>query len=506
MGTNLLPSVDSDTKQLRDDIRARIAANLSDPATVEGAAVAAALDSGGSPRTNVSGNAFLGAAVALVEGNQSFAIQATGDSTTVPDTAWFRLLANSVAARFPALVHQYRKWNESTLDFDQPVVLNAPADATRRALVMAAGTSSQRSGPQSPGPNVTGDLDARVNLRMPSYVPGETQAIIGKWTNDASRSWLLLITSTGTLRYSAYNADGSTLVDKISSAPVALADNTDAWIRVVHDVDNGASGNDVKFYTSTDGTTWTQVGTTQTATGVVALNPSTSRYIVGHRGSNSLTAGTKIYAIQVRDGINGPNIVPIMPEHWARSIGQYEPTLEGTPVVTWLMAGRSGGGLGYDYQTPFDTPAGTTASYLTQYMRHMSPNYGQLVTFFSSSHNDYQVRNALWASRLSAWVTGVTADKPTSARIVLTQNPRTVADPGTDGHRARRALTLAWADQSAGVDVIDTYQAFANDGRALSTLVNPADGVHPTGAGYQVWAAAVQSELNAALARVTPTA
>ena len=99
----------------------------------------------------------------------------------------------------------------------------------------------------------------------------------------------------------------------------------------------------------------------------------------------------------------------------------------------------------------------------------------------------------------------MTSDKPTSARIVLTQNPRTVADAGTDGHRARRGLTLAWAGQTAGVDVVDTNHAFLNDGRALSALVNPTDGVHPTGDGYQVWASAVQGELDAALARVTTT-
>ncbi|NQX23313.1 GDSL-type esterase/lipase family protein [Curtobacterium sp. VKM Ac-2852] len=41
MGTNLLPSVDSDTLQLPDEVRARITANLGDVATPEGAEVAA---------------------------------------------------------------------------------------------------------------------------------------------------------------------------------------------------------------------------------------------------------------------------------------------------------------------------------------------------------------------------------------------------------------------------------------------------------------------------------
>lgn len=497
MGSPLLPSVDSDTKQFPAAVRQRIADNLKDPTTVEGGALYSA-------RNRSTGATLLGAATALTEGNSSFAIQATGDSTTVPDTAWFRLLANAAAARYPNLLHQYRKWNETIVDFDAPINLNT-VSGPRRAIVIASGTSSQRSGPQHAGPNVAADLDVRINLRMPSYAPGETQAIAGKWTLDSSRSWLLLIGPTGVLRYNWFNADGSTAGDKVASVAVSIADNTDAWLRVVHDVDNGASGNDIRFYTSTDGVAWTQVGTTVTTAGVATIFPSTSRYKLASRGSNALTAGTRIYEVQVRDGINGPNLVPNLPEHWARSIGQYEPTLEGTPIVTWLMAGRSGGGLGYDYNTPIDSPAGFSAYYLTQYQRQMSPNFGQLATFFSTGHNEYDSGSALWAARLGSWVNGVTADKPMSARIVLTQNPRIESVAYPDGHKKRRAQTLAWARQFPGVDTIDTWQAFLNDGRALNILVNPADGVHPTGPGYQVWANAILAELDAALSRVTAT-
>lgn len=54
MGTNLIPSVDSDTKQLHDDVRARIAANLADPATAEGAAILAAQAATPSVRSSVT--------------------------------------------------------------------------------------------------------------------------------------------------------------------------------------------------------------------------------------------------------------------------------------------------------------------------------------------------------------------------------------------------------------------------------------------------------------------
>lgn len=472
---------------------------------IEAGVAEALAAAGGLTKWRPTGDSLMGAATALVEGDQSFAIQAVGDSTTVPDTAWFRLLANHTATQFPELAHQYRKWNETTADFDRPVALNTPSNATKRAIVFAAGTSSQRSGPQTPGANVTGDLDVRVSMKLPSWQPGETQAIAGKWTNDASRSWLLLLSSTGNLRYNWFDAAGTTVGDKSSTVTIAAAANTELWVRVVHDVDNGAAGNDVKFYTSTDGVTWTQLGTTITTAGTTSLYASTSRYTLGKRGSNSLSEGARVYEVQIRDGINGPCVAPVMPELWARSIGAYEPTLEGAPVVTWLMAGRSGGGLGYDWQTPIDSPAGFTAYYLTQYQRHMSPNFGQLATFFSTSHNEYNSTGTLWATRLANWVDGVTADKPATSRIVLTQNPRveSVAEPA--GHKKRRAQTLAWAQRYPGVDVIDTWQAFLLDGRPLSTLVNPADGVHPTGPGYQVWANAIQAELDAAIARVFHT-
>jgi lysophospholipase L1-like esterase len=54
MGTNLIPSVDSDTKQLPDAVRARIAENLADAETPEGAAIVVAVAAGVGPAASVS--------------------------------------------------------------------------------------------------------------------------------------------------------------------------------------------------------------------------------------------------------------------------------------------------------------------------------------------------------------------------------------------------------------------------------------------------------------------
>lgn len=70
MGTNLLPSLDSDTMQLPDAVRDRIAANLADPATPEGAVLAAAV-----PRLQLAGRwyGFLGDSITNGSSASNFA-------------------------------------------------------------------------------------------------------------------------------------------------------------------------------------------------------------------------------------------------------------------------------------------------------------------------------------------------------------------------------------------------------------------------------------------------
>lgn len=438
------------------------------------------------------GDSLLGAATALKLAYNSFGIQATGDSTTTPDTAWFRLTANTITAAYPALTHHYRKWNDTTQDFDRPIVLNAGAAGTR-AMVMATGGT--RVGVRFDGAtNITSDLDVRINLNSPNFATGSSQVFAAKY--DTDMSWYCQIGGDGKLYYN-WSTDGTTFVGiKASTALIPLTVNTDGWLRVVHDVDNGASGNDVKFYTSTDGTNWTQLGSTVTTAGVTSRFASTSRYSLGARASSStpVVDGTKIYEIQIRDGINGPSVVPYLPDMWETTIGTGIPTFTGAPVVTWIMSGQSGAGLGYD---------ASTVGYLSDpvRMKKMSPHFNQLAMFFSTSHNDYNMHGNLWATKYSTWMNALTVDKPLTSRIVLTQNPRT-GTPGTDpGPKIRRGEMLAWAQRAAGVDYIDTYQAFVADGRPMTDLVG--DTIHPTDAGYIIWKNAIMAEFNAALARVS---
>lgn len=445
----------------------------------------------GAPR----GDMFMGAAVALKVPMTSFGIQATGDSTTTPDYAWFRQLANQVATEYPALTHHYRKWNDVTQDFDRPIAMNA--GTTRRAYVMATGGT--RVGVRYAGAtNSTGDIDIRVNLKSPNWVAGATQSLMSKWTNDASMSWVFNLGGNGYLSLQ-WSEDGSTVGNKVVSSGTAVpfAANAEGWVRATLDVDNGAGQYEGKLYTSTDGSTWTQLGATVTGTtGITKIFASTSDYTLGARGASSaaLLADTRIYEVQVRDGINGPSVLPYLPDMWDLGIGNGVGAYEGAPVLTWVMAGHPGASIGYD---------GQTIGYLSDpnRMRKMSPHFNQLAHFFNSSHNEYLAQGNLWASLYSNWVDKISANTPLAARIALTQSPRPTSATG-QGPKTRRAHMLAWAQRKAGVDVIDTLQAFIADGRPLEPdLIS--DGTHPTTAGYTIWKNTIKAELDAALARVT---
>lgn len=466
----------------KDALGAEIGTQIATPGTPAAAALSATYAG--------RGDSFLSTAHALNEGTNSFGISATGDSTTVQDTGWFRLLADEVAAEFPAFHHRYRKWNDTTQTFDAPIALT-PEGTKRGVQIAATGVGSEIS-----GPNITGDIEIDVNLTHPSWASGVTQVVAHKWTNDSQRSWIFYLTSTGNPRFEWYTDGVTSGGNKISTAAVPFANGTNGWIRVAFDVDNGAGGHDVKFYTSTDGVTWTQLGTTITTAGATSVFAGTSQYSWGYRGGARLSGNTIIHEIRIKNGLNGYAVVPILPELWNRTKVN-APTIVGKPVVEWIMGGKDGAGIGFDY---------VTTGYLVELnrARKMNLNVGQTVMFFNSSHNDGNLVGKAWYEKYTTWVNEASEEKPLATRIAITQNPRvgSLAANGADyGHRSRRYAMMDLARKGLGIDVIDTYQAFIDDGRPLTELV--PDETHPSAAGYELEKTVIKAELDAAIKRVS---
>lgn len=159
--------------------------------------------------------------------------------------------------------------------------------------------------------DITGDLDVRVYCALDDWTPAATASLAAKYVATGNqRSWGLNVRTDGYLSFS-YSADGITATTVASTAATGITDGTAKWVRVVLDVDNGASGRDVKFYLSDDGSTWTQLGSTVTAAGTTSIFASTANLEIGTNAAATFYSTGNFYKVQVLNGIGGTVVLNV---------------------------------------------------------------------------------------------------------------------------------------------------------------------------------------------------
>lgn len=134
--------------------------------------------------------------------------------------------------------------------------------------------------------DVTGDLDLRIEIDPEVWTLGSVgHQLAAKYsTSTNSRSWAWVIQPNGTLKF-YWTTDGlsGTLTSAESTAKVPATGRI--ALRMTIDVDNGASGRTITFYTSTSITgTWTQLGSQVIQSGTTSI----------YSGSAGLTVGAVI--------------------------------------------------------------------------------------------------------------------------------------------------------------------------------------------------------------------
>ncbi|MFD9398338.1 hypothetical protein ACFWA4_05895 [Streptomyces sp. NPDC060011] len=173
-------------------------------------------------------------------------------------------------------------------------------------LSLPGTTGHYASTPDAAALDITGDIDVRARISMDDWTPATDTAIVGKYnTTGNQRSYLLSVLTTGALNFQ-WSEDGTVQKTKTSSIATGFTDGTAHWIRATLDVDNGASNADVKFYTSEDGTTWTQLGTTQQNGATTSIFSGSAILELGSRsaGTAANMAG-KFFSAQVLNGLDG---------------------------------------------------------------------------------------------------------------------------------------------------------------------------------------------------------
>jgi hypothetical protein len=169
--------------------------------------------------------------------------------------------------------------------------------------------SNDMSVPDEAALDITGDIDIRVRVAVDSWTSNNNPVLINKYAVAGQQSFYLSLLSSGVLRF-VWSADGTTDIIKNSTVATGISNGDVKWVRATLDVDNGASGNDVKFYLSDDGVTWSQLGSTVTTAGVTSIFSSTSVIRIGRLLTFSALSG-KFYRAIVKDGIDGTTVLDV---------------------------------------------------------------------------------------------------------------------------------------------------------------------------------------------------
>lgn len=195
---------------------------------------------------------------------------------------------------------------------------------------------SYASCPDSAALDITGDLEVQVDFRLSSM---RSAALATKFVANGEQSWYIELQPDGTIIL-FWSTDGSALLSARSTVPIPLgvpgaSPMRRVALRVTLDVNNGASGNTVTFYTATSlAGSWTQLGDAVVQSGTTSIFASTAPVTAGN-GIESLTG--KVYGLKVLSGIGGT--VKASPDFTAHAAGTT--SFADAQSNTWTMHGSA---------------------------------------------------------------------------------------------------------------------------------------------------------------------
>lgn len=203
--------------------------------------------------------------------------------------------------------------------------------------------------------DVTGDLDLRIEIEPAVWHLGSVgHTLAGKHENTTNqRSWFWTILPSGRMRL-YWSTDGSdpTVPGTYADSTVPVPAGARIALRVTIDVNNGAAGRTITFYTSDSITgSWTQLGATVIQAGTTSIFSSSANLHVGaFRNLNfqypfadasaltvpaSLPLTGRLYRFQMYSGIAGTLVADMNATAQAEGTTSWSDGL-GTPN-TWTL-------------------------------------------------------------------------------------------------------------------------------------------------------------------------
>lgn len=176
-------------------------------------------------------------------------------------------------------------------------------------LRVTGASGSYASTPDAASLDIVGDIDLRVKVAMDDWTPAAESTLIAKYTATGNqRSYALAVAASGALIF-RWSEDGTAEKTETSSVATGVTDGAVKWVRATMDVDVGGTDAEVKFYLSDDGSTWTQLGSTQTNGATTSIFASTAVLELGGQTLGTVNRATaKIFRAEVLSGIGGTSV------------------------------------------------------------------------------------------------------------------------------------------------------------------------------------------------------
>lgn len=164
------------------------------------------------------------------------------------------------------------------------------------AAVALDGSNDYAYAPDSTTTRVDEDFVLDVRASLVDWTPAADAVIASKWNAGSNlRTWRVAVKTTGVIELKI-STNGTAETTYTSTVAPTFTNGTAYWVRVAFRKNNGSSQSDAKFYTSPDGLTWTQLGTTVTGAVIASLYQSAAQTRIGVDYAGAYAAATVYFA------------------------------------------------------------------------------------------------------------------------------------------------------------------------------------------------------------------
>lgn len=163
-------------------------------------------------------------------------------------------------------------------------------------LTMTNAATSTASSPDSTALQLTSSCTLDAKLTLANWSTGMASGcIIAKGDSSSlTKGYYLRFQVNGGLTFAIGTGSAAVSVNSSASTSTVFTNGQPGWVRVQWD----QAASQCKFYTSPDGTTWTQLGTTQTLT-AASIATSASTFFIGQRTTGNDFLAADIYRVRV---------------------------------------------------------------------------------------------------------------------------------------------------------------------------------------------------------------